>query len=146
MLTLTSSSIPYDKGASLLLHLERVLGGLYIFKPYILAYVRKFRHQSITTQQWKDHLYSYFLEHHGQSAVKKLDTVDWEAWFHGTGTQLPVKMEFDTTLADGAYRLAERWEAARKETGKLDFSSEDVKDFTSGQLGNTNYKEVQMTC
>ena len=29
-----------------------------------------------------------------------------QAWLHGEGTELPVKMEYDTTLAQQAYDLA----------------------------------------
>ena len=36
-----------------------------------------FMGRSITTQQWKDHLYDYFQNHGGQEKVKLLDSVDW---------------------------------------------------------------------
>ncbi len=33
--------------------------------------------KSITTQDWKDHLYAYFQKNGGEEKVKLLDKVDW---------------------------------------------------------------------
>jgi leukotriene-A4 hydrolase len=33
--------------------------------------------KSITTQQWRDHLFSYFAKN-DPAVVKKLETVDWD--------------------------------------------------------------------
>ena len=33
--------------------------------------------KSISTQDWKDHLYAYFQKNGGEEKVKLLDTVDW---------------------------------------------------------------------
>jgi leukotriene-A4 hydrolase len=52
------SSIPYEKGANFLLHLECILGGLDIFLPYVKDYVETFIGKSITSEQWKEHLYA----------------------------------------------------------------------------------------
>ena len=77
-----------------------------VFLPYIHNYVETFTGKSITTEIWKAHLYAYYEKHGGAEKIKALDSVDWEAWFHGEGTELPVKMEYDTTLAESAYELA----------------------------------------
>jgi len=89
------SSVPYEKGANLLLHLgapcpyitlarkfncaglERTVGGLDVFLPYIRDYVGTFSGKSIATQQWKDHLYEYFQRHGGEEKIKALDSIDW---------------------------------------------------------------------
>ena len=34
--------------------------------------------KSITTTQWKDHLYAYWTKHGGEEKVKILDSVDWD--------------------------------------------------------------------
>ncbi|CDO71730.1 hypothetical protein BN946_scf184920.g14 [Trametes cinnabarina] len=52
------STVPYEKGANFLLHLERVLGGLDAFLPYVREYVAAFSGRSITTEDWKRHLYA----------------------------------------------------------------------------------------
>lgn len=47
---------------------------------------------------------------------------------------LPVEMDYDTTLATEAYELADRWDKARDTpVGDLKFSSEDVAKLNSNQ-------------
>ncbi|KAJ3921486.1 peptidase family M1-domain-containing protein [Lentinula edodes] len=128
------SRIPYDKGANLILHLERTLGGLDVFLPYVRDYVSTFMGKSITTQQWKSHLYGYYERNGGAEKIKALDSIDWEAWFYGEGLELPVKMEYDSSLAESAYKLAERWDSSRSvEISKLAFQANDLDAFSSTQ-------------
>ena len=50
-----------------------------------------------------------------------------------------MKMEYDLTLAEKAYKLAERWDAARnKDESQLDFKDTDLKDFSSNQIGSSH--------
>jgi len=127
------STVPYDKGSNLLLHLERTVGGLEVFLPYMHAYVTKFRGKSIGTADWREHLFSYFAAHPKASTiVPALEKVDWEAWLHGDGLDLPVDIKYDTSMADKAYDLAKRWDAARKED-TIDFSAKDLEGFSSNQ-------------
>jgi len=43
-------------------------------------------------------------------------------------------MEYDLTLSQKAYQLAEKWDCARgTETSKLDFTESDLKEFSSSQ-------------
>lgn len=51
---------------------ERTLGGDDVLRPYIRNYVNTFIGHSITTDQWKEHLYSYF-----EDKKEKLDSIDW---------------------------------------------------------------------
>ncbi|KAE9398633.1 zincin [Gymnopus androsaceus JB14] len=128
------SRIPYDKGANLLLHLERTLGGLDVFLPYVRDYVSTFMGKSITTQQWKEHLYAYYDKHGGAERITALDSIDWDAWFYGEGVELPVKMEYDSTLAESSYELAKRWDSARAvEISRLEFTENDLDKFSSTQ-------------
>lgn len=128
------SSVAYEKGANFILHLEQVVGGLDVFLPYIKDYVKTFIGKSITTWQWKTHLYEYFAKV-GDDKVKALDKVDWNAWLHGEGLELPVKMEYDLTLAEASYALAKRWEDSRSTAiSELDFGAGDLKHFDSNQI------------
>ncbi|KAJ3751229.1 peptidase family M1-domain-containing protein [Lentinula detonsa] len=128
------SGVPYDKGANLILHLERTIGGLDVFLPYVRDYVSTFMGKSITTQEWKSHLYGYYEKHGGAGKIKALDSIDWDAWFYGEGLQLPVKMEYDSSLAESAYKLAERWDSSRAvEISKLSFHESDLDNFSSTQ-------------
>ncbi|OCB89221.1 hypothetical protein A7U60_g3588 [Sanghuangporus baumii] len=128
------SSVPYEKGANFLLYLERLLGGLDVFLPYVRDYVNTFMGQSINTDIWKEHLYSYWRNRGDGSKVSLLDNIDWNAWFYGEGLTLPVEMEYDLTLAKYAYELAARWDASRvKDINSLNFKSNDLSDFDSNQ-------------
>lgn len=128
------SSVPYEKGANLLLHLERTVGGLDVFLPYIRNYVESFSGKSIATQQWKDHLYAYFRKHGGEEKIKALDSIDWDAWFYGEGVELPAQEKLDLTLAEQAYVLADRWDAARAvDVSRTPFVAADMDGFNSNQ-------------
>jgi leukotriene-A4 hydrolase len=69
------SSVPYDKGANFILLLERTLGGIDVMLPYIKDYVKTYIGHSITTTQWKDHLYSFFANQ--EDKIKALDGINW---------------------------------------------------------------------
>ncbi|KAI0271734.1 hypothetical protein BC834DRAFT_950104 [Gloeopeniophorella convolvens] len=130
------SSIPYEKGSNFLLYLaEKTLGGLDVFLPYIRDYVATFQGKSITTWDWKAHLFAYFEKHGGQEKLDALNSVDWDAWFYGEGLKLPVEPSYDTTLAESAYDLAARWDKSRSESdvSKLDFTPSDIEHFDSNQ-------------
>jgi len=130
------SEIPYEKGSNLILHIERTLGGLDVFLPYVKDYVKTFIGKNITTNQWKDHLYAFFARHGGPEKVKALDSIDWDAWFYGEGLKLPVEMEYDSTLAHAAYNLAARWNASRSVSPVIDlvFKKSDLDTFISTQI------------
>ncbi|KAJ7743783.1 peptidase family M1-domain-containing protein [Mycena metata] len=127
------SRVPYEKGSNLILHIEQTIGGLDVFLPYVKDYVSTFIGKSITTGQWKAHLYEYYTKNGGPEKVKLLDSIDWDAWFYGEGVELPVKMTYDTTLAQAAYALADRWDASRSTTELTEFKTSDLADFNSNQ-------------
>ncbi|KAI0762471.1 metalloprotease [Fomes fomentarius] len=129
------STVPYEKGANFILHLERLLGGLEEFLPYIHDYVNTFIGKSITTEQWKEHLYKYWREHGGEEKIKVLDGVKWDEWLYGEGLKLPVEMVYDTALAREAFALAERWNESRSESdvSKLQFIESDMASFNANQ-------------
>ena len=51
-------------------------GANLVLRPYIRNYVDTFIGKSITTEQWKDHLYGYFKDQ-----KDKLDTIKWDVSF-----------------------------------------------------------------
>jgi len=108
--------------------------GLDVFLPYIRDYVETFSGKSITTPQWKDHLYAYFQTHGGEEKINALDLINWDAWFYGEGIELPFQEEIDLTLAKQAYALADRWDLARAiDISDTPFSADDMDGFNSGQ-------------
>ncbi|RIA99766.1 peptidase family M1-domain-containing protein [Glomus cerebriforme] len=121
------SSVPYEKGFNFLYHIQKVIGGPEFFEPYMKAHVKEFAGKSITTEEWKNFLYSYF----GTEKKDLLDTIDWNGWLHSPGMP-PVKNEFDQTLAKACNELAKRWDSARN-NDKFEFLPSDIEKFTTGQ-------------
>ncbi|KAG0193693.1 Leukotriene A-4 hydrolase [Apophysomyces sp. BC1034] len=126
------SSVPYEKGFNLLYHIEKTVGGPTVFEPYMKTHVKKFASQSITTEDWKQHLYEYFHEHHGQEMVDRLNTIDFDLWIRSPGMP-PVDPQFDTLLADACYELAQKWDSARHSGDLSVFSSKDLDLFNALQ-------------
>ncbi|SPO19828.1 related to leukotriene-A4 hydrolase [Ustilago trichophora] len=129
------SSIPYEKGSNFLLYLERTVGGLDNFLPYAKSYFHAFYNRSVTTQEWREHLFAFYKDN--AEATAALNKVDWDAWFHGEGLELPVKMEYDTTLAEQAFTLANRWIQVIEGHSSLDkagFKREDIQGWSANQV------------
>ncbi|KAJ9110685.1 hypothetical protein QFC19_001514 [Naganishia cerealis] len=128
------STVPYDKGSNFLLHIERQLGGLEVFRPYIKAYIQKFSGNVVTTEEWRSHLYDFFgKQENGKEYIKKLDEIKWDEWLHGSGDDLPVDMKYDESLAQQCYELANRWKAASEKDDYSQFSPKDIQALTATQ-------------
>ncbi|GAA5829465.1 hypothetical protein JCM5353_001344 [Sporobolomyces roseus] len=130
------SSVAYDKGANFLYYLEKVVGGLEVFSPYHKDFVNTFAGHSIGTQDWLDHFWSYWSQFPEKEKLLR-EKVDFDAWLHGEGLDLPVKMEYDTSLADVAYSLASSWDSSRslpREELVKKFSKSDISDFQTNQV------------
>ncbi|KAK3518131.1 hypothetical protein QTP70_033232 [Hemibagrus guttatus] len=121
------SSVPYEKGFALLYHLEEQLGGPEVFMGFVKSYIQMFAYSSVTTDDWKNYLFTYFKD-----KVDILNKVDWNAWMHTPG-MAPVKPMYDTTLADACTALAQRWVKAT-DADLAGFSEADIKEFSSHQL------------
>lgn len=48
-----------------------------MFLPYVRDYVTTYTGKSITTEEWKAHLYGYFEKHGGPEKIQALDSLDW---------------------------------------------------------------------
>ncbi|KAL5495771.1 LAP2_3 [Sanghuangporus weigelae] len=115
------SRVPYEKGANLLLHLERMLGGLGGFLPYVRNYVNTFMGGSIDTDIWKNRLYEYWARY-GILVLRR------------GSAAVPVDMEYDLTLAQQTYELAERWNASRDQViSALGFQASELVGFDANQ-------------
>ncbi|TSK13240.1 Leukotriene A-4 hydrolase [Bagarius yarrelli] len=56
------SSVPYEKGFALLYHLEELMGGPEVFMGFVKSYIQMFAYSSVTTDDWKNYLYTYFKD------------------------------------------------------------------------------------
>lgn len=124
------SSIPYEKGFTFLYHLENLIGKDK-WDAFIPHYFTTFREKSVDSYEFKATLLSFFAA--DASASKKLNDLDWDAWFYKPG--YPPKPDFDTTLADQCYALASQWEdLAASSATSFTPSADDIKDFSSTQI------------
>uniref|UniRef100_A0A646QDM6 Leukotriene A(4) hydrolase n=1 Tax=Hemiscolopendra marginata TaxID=943146 RepID=A0A646QDM6_9MYRI len=123
------STVPYEKGHSLLFYLEHLVGGPGKFEPFFRDYINKFKHQSIDTQTWKEYFENYFKE---KVPEKTLASIDWKTWLYKPGMP-PVDLKFDNSLAESSQKLSERWINASTEH-LSSFGSSDIKQLTSMQI------------
>ncbi|XP_076861056.1 leukotriene A-4 hydrolase [Brachyhypopomus gauderio] len=121
------SCVPYEKGFALLYYLEELMGGPEVFMGFVKSYIQLFAYSSVTTEEWKDCLFTYFKD-----KVDILNKVDWNAWMYTPGMP-PVKPQYDTTLADACIALSQKWLKA-KDADLAGFSEADIKPLSSHQL------------
>ncbi|CAD6503196.1 BgTH12-02864 [Blumeria graminis f. sp. triticale] len=100
------SSVPYEKGFHLLYYLEKLIGKD-IFDTFIPHYFSTWSQKSLNSHEFKQTLIEFFQSNSDVSS--KLDSIDWDNWFYKPG--LPPKPQFDTTMVDKCYALAEKWES-----------------------------------
>lgn len=123
----TFSSVPYEKGHTLLFYLENLLGGPEVMDPFLLAYINKFKYGCLTSDQWKEFLFEYFTAK-GKKDI--LDKVDWKTWFYTPGMP-PVIPAYNKTLAAECHKLADKW---CQEKSLDQFSKADLSNFSSWQV------------
>ncbi|XP_019633359.1 PREDICTED: leukotriene A-4 hydrolase-like [Branchiostoma belcheri] len=122
------SSVPYEKGFTLLYYLEELVGGPEKFEPFLRKYIDTFKYKCLDTEEWKAFLLDYFKKEVSEGLF---DQVDWNAWLHTPGMP-PVKPSYDTTLADVCSSLCQRWSQATPD--QLDqFTPQDLQDMSPGQ-------------
>ena len=125
------SSVPYEKGSVFLYHLEKLIGKEK-WDPFIPHYFTKYRGSSVDSYEFKSTLLSFFDS--DADASTKLNDLDFDSWFYKPG--FPPKPDFDTTLADQCYKLADKWQALNESKDKtIDFkpSASDIESFTANQ-------------
>ncbi|KAL8927508.1 MAG: hypothetical protein Q9208_002313 [Pyrenodesmia sp. 3 TL-2023] len=106
------SSIPYEKGFHFLYHLEKVIGKE-AWDRFIPHYFTKFKGRSLDSYDFKSTLLEFFEA--DTAAAKALQEVDWDGWFYQPG--LPPKPDFDTSMVDVCYALADKWQRFQTSPG-----------------------------
>jgi leukotriene-A4 hydrolase len=100
------SSIPYEKGFHFLYYLEKLIGKS-TWDKFIPHYFTTWSRKSLDSYDFKATLLEFFSSDKDASAA--LAKVDWDTWFYKPG--LPPKPEFDTSMVDKCYALADKWES-----------------------------------
>ncbi|KAL5090246.1 peptidase family M1 domain-containing protein [Trichoderma afarasin] len=119
------STVAYEKGFHFLYYLDRLVGRDN-FNKFIPHYFTKWAGKSLDSFEFRDTFVDFFNNLGDEEVKQKVATIDWESKFYTPG--LPPKPEFDTTLANQCYELAEKWKDASYEP-----SAKDVESFSSNQ-------------
>ncbi|KDR13370.1 leukotriene A-4 hydrolase [Zootermopsis nevadensis] len=120
------SRVPYEKGHTLLFHLEELAGGPEVFDPFLKAYINKFKYRSIDTDDFIKFLYEYFPNN------SKLKEVDWKKWLFTPGMP-PVIPKYDSSLEEVCTNLCNKWLDWDAES-TCPFSPENIKGLSSSQV------------
>ncbi|KAK3995050.1 peptidase family M1-domain-containing protein [Cladorrhinum sp. PSN332] len=100
------STVPYEKGFHFIYYLDRLVGREN-FDKFIPHYFNKWATKSLDSFEFRDTFLEFFGAPEFASLKNKIAEIDWEGRFYSTG--LPPKPEFDTSLVDMCYELAEKW-------------------------------------
>ncbi|KAL6866204.1 Leucyl aminopeptidase yscIV [Amphichorda felina] len=119
------SQVAYEKGFHFVYYLERVVGREH-FDKFIPHYFEKWSGKSLDSWEFRDTFMDFFNNYGDEGIKKKISEINWEDRYYATG--LPPKPEFDTTMVDQCYSLAEKWE---DETFQP--SAKDVENLNSNQ-------------
>ncbi|GAB1315045.1 Leucyl aminopeptidase yscIV [Madurella fahalii] len=120
------STVPYEKGFHFIYYLDRLVGREN-FDKFIPHYFGKWANKSLDSYEFKDTFLEFFSPPEYADLKDKISAIDWEGRFYNTG--LPPKPEFDTSLVDTCYELAEKWK-------RKDFSPSpsDTSSWTGNQV------------
>ncbi|KAL9001529.1 MAG: hypothetical protein Q9169_000104 [Polycauliona sp. 2 TL-2023] len=124
------STVPYEKGFHFLYYLEKLLGKSQ-WDRFIPHYFSKYKGKSLDSYDFKSTLLSFFEK--DEAAMKKLGEVDWDTWFYKPG--LPPKPDFDTSLVDVCYALADEWKVfSSGSKGKFSPKEKDIEGWMANQV------------
>ncbi|KAL8783944.1 MAG: hypothetical protein Q9213_004274 [Squamulea squamosa] len=122
------SSVPYEKGFHFLWYLERLVGKEK-WDTFIPHYFTKYKGKSLDSYDFKSTLLEFF---EGDKVVtKKLSEVDWDTWFYKPG--LPPKPDFDTSMVDTCYALADKWKTFDPNQGGFKPNPKDIETWMANQ-------------
>ncbi|KAI9675378.1 MAG: hypothetical protein M1817_001282 [Caeruleum heppii] len=125
------SSVPYEKGFTLLYTLEKLIGQKK-WDKFIPHYFTQYQQKSLDSGEFRKTLQDFFTD--DQEASGAMANVDWHSWFYKPG--FPPKPDFDTSLVDVCYHLADKWEQKAHNEKSQAFipKSTDITGWTANQL------------
>lgn len=125
------SSIPYEKGFVFLYHIEKLIGKDK-FDKFIPHYFETWSTKSLDSYDFKTTLLDFFQN--DTTTSQKLNKIDWDTWFYAPG--FPPKPNFDTSLVDQVYALAEKWQTLTDAKNPSSFtpSQSDITGWSANQL------------
>jgi leukotriene-A4 hydrolase len=132
------SSVPYEKGFTFLYFLEKLIG-IDKFDTFIPHYFTVWKEKSLDSYDFKATLLEFFAQD-SETSKTLAEGVDWDKWFYAPG--FPPKPDFDTSLVEGVYTLADKWDTLTHgssvtqdaSTDSFEPSKSDIRGLTANQL------------
>lgn len=122
------SSVPYEKGFIFLYHLEKLVGKEK-WDEFIPHYFNTYKFKSLDSYDLKSTLLEFFSS--DPPASKKLEELDWDAWFYKPG--YPPKPDFDQTLVKACFKLARGWKTRSGSASAFKPSKNDIEGWSANQ-------------
>jgi hypothetical protein len=110
------STVPYEKGHTLLAILEEHLGGPSVFEPFLRSHISRFAGSAIDSNDLRRSLTEHFATNEDVSA--RLAAFPWGAWLYAPGMP-PVVPSYSLELAQAAIRLSQQVFAGEAGIGAL---------------------------
>lgn len=127
------STVPYEKGFHFVYYLERVVGRAN-FDKFIPYYFGRWANKSLDSFQFRSTFEEFFAAPEYAHLADAIASIDWHGRFTTPG--LPPKPDFDTSLVDVCYSLADKWAALASSADGAGFqpSPQDVASWTGNQM------------
>jgi len=94
-----------------------------------MQYFETFKFKSLDSYEFKATVLDFFKS--DKEASKLVTELDWDKWFYTPG--LPPKPDFDTSMVDVCYKLADKWEAVSKGDSSFEPSASDIEGWVANQ-------------
>ncbi len=114
------STVPYEKGFHFIYSLDQLVGREN-FDKFIPHYFGKWANKSLDSYEFKATFLDFFSTPEYSSLKDKLSGIDWEGRFFTPG--LPPKPDFNTSLVDVCFQLADKWKQKNFSPSPSDTSS-----------------------
>jgi leukotriene-A4 hydrolase len=95
------STVAYEKGFTLLLYLERLVGTPE-FETFFQSYIQRFAAKTLTSEDFRD----FFMDHFKGNG--KIEEIDWDTWLYGQGMP-PVLPPLDQSMAKASTDMSSTW-------------------------------------
>lgn len=97
------STVPYEKGYTLLYCLEELVGGPSVFEPFFHAHIQKHAGLAIDSACFVEFIKEYFADN--ATVLEKLNAFSWQQWLKGTG--MPPRIpQYDQEMMTPCRHLA----------------------------------------
>lgn len=97
---------------------------------HLAQYFRTFKQKSLDTSEFTLCLFAFFAP--DSAATGLLHTVDFNHWYYAPG--LPPKPDFDTSLVDVCYALADKWASLSSSPSSFTPQKSDIDGLSANQL------------